>query len=102
MSRSLGWAMPLPAPTKVAEGRMVSAPADGTPPSPSMNPSPPLSFDIGTIDHFGTADAAGAAAAGTIGRAAPAIEARISPMVSRGRMTPPYVMSGPSLDAPSR
>ena len=65
-----------------------------TPPSPSMNPSPPLSLDIGTMDHFGTADAAGAAAAGTIGSAAPAIEARVSPMRSRRRIRPPYVISG--------
>ena len=90
MRRSLGWATPLPAPTNVGEGFIVRAPSDGTPPSPSMKPSPPLSFDIGTIDHFGTDVGALAAEAGAIGKDMAVSETNVSPMITRMRMQQPY------------
>ncbi|CAB4885331.1 unannotated protein [freshwater metagenome] len=93
MSRSLGCAMPLPWPTNVDEGVMLRAPADGTPPSPSMKPSPPASFDIGIIDQRGTEVGAVAAAAVAAGRLAATTDARARPMITRGRMRPPYVMT---------
>ena len=53
------WAGRRGCPRRLGPGglRADSAPAVGTPPSPSMKPSPLASFDCGTIDHAATAAA---------------------------------------------
>ena len=91
MRRSFGWAMRLPAPTKVAAGWSESAPLRGTPPSPSMKPSPLASLTCETIDHEPLARTEPSAEAVSAATRASAVMAATAVRATSLRTRPEYV-----------